>query len=52
MLGLEPKHPAAWQPSSPRNSETGNDLHKSSHWKKNKLLTEGTLPSRYRTALG
>jgi len=54
MLGLEPKpkHPAAQKPSSPRNSEKGNNLHKSSDWKKSKLLSETTLPSRDRTALG
>jgi len=44
MLGLEPeaKHPAAWKPRLPRNSEKRNNLHKSSDWK-SKHLSEGTL---------
>lgn len=54
MLGLEPKAklPAAWKPRSPRNSEKGNNLHKSIDWKKSKLLSEETLPLRYTAALG
>lgn len=47
-----PNHPAAWEPSSPRNSEKGNNLHKGSDWQKIKLLCEETLPSRHRTAMG